>query len=325
MHKLLTVAIPTFNRAEYLDLNLGQLCKQLDGLADDVELLVSDNCSSDDPEPVVQKYRAQGHEILYIRNVKNIGSDRNFIQCFDRASGQYLLVLGDDDLLVDGALQRIMSFLKQGQYGAVRLHAYGFDTDYDKVILRKDPQERQYSDFSEFIMSMSYYVTYVSGYVVNRQVLLAYPGFLSDRFDGTNFPHVYWLLTAAHQGLKNGSVRGYCVAAKRNNSGSYNPFEVFTSRINSVFDWFVNHEGHSRALYQKINNQLLMTYFPYYILQVRTGIIHATFATQDAFRHLRRTHGRNPRFWLINAPLFLLPRPLCRWVYRLGEAVLIRR
>ena len=78
---LLTVAIPTWNRASYLALNLSQLRKEaaLHGLAG-VELLVSDNASSDATAEVVERARREGLAITSIRNPENIGSDANIAQ-----------------------------------------------------------------------------------------------------------------------------------------------------------------------------------------------------------------------------------------------------
>ncbi len=47
MHKLLTIAIPTYNRAELLDKQLAWLAQAIQGFESDCEIFVSDNCSTD--------------------------------------------------------------------------------------------------------------------------------------------------------------------------------------------------------------------------------------------------------------------------------------
>jgi glycosyltransferase involved in cell wall biosynthesis len=53
---LLTFAVPTYNRAKYLDQLLGVLLKQLHGESR-VEVIVLDNASTDNMPAVVEDYR----------------------------------------------------------------------------------------------------------------------------------------------------------------------------------------------------------------------------------------------------------------------------
>ena len=57
---LLTIAIPTYMRAEYLKKNLAQLKRLGHGLWDELELLISDNASPDTTELVVMEAIADG-------------------------------------------------------------------------------------------------------------------------------------------------------------------------------------------------------------------------------------------------------------------------
>jgi glycosyltransferase involved in cell wall biosynthesis len=123
---LFTISIPTYNRAQYLDLCLGQICKQLLGHESLIELMVFDNHSTDTTPNVVRKYTDQGFKVRHIRHNVNIGGDRNFIQCFQQAHGKYVLLLGDDDVLLDCGLNKIIQVLNGGEYGIVFLKPYGF-------------------------------------------------------------------------------------------------------------------------------------------------------------------------------------------------------
>ena len=127
---LLTIAIPTFNRAGWLDLCLSQIAKQAPSLGRQVEILVSNNNSADNTDDIVNRYVSSGLAITYIRNAENIGPDRNLLQCFKRSSGKYVLVMGDDDVILDNALGKIVSILETGDYGVVFLNSYGFTNDF---------------------------------------------------------------------------------------------------------------------------------------------------------------------------------------------------
>lgn len=54
---VLSICIPTFNRSTYLSNTLAQLTKEkIFTDSDDVEIVISDNCSSDDTEDICRKY-----------------------------------------------------------------------------------------------------------------------------------------------------------------------------------------------------------------------------------------------------------------------------
>ena len=141
---ILTIAIPTFEREEYLDLNLSQLFKQLNKNNKSlIEIIVSDNCSSDGTSNIVQKYKNNGMDIIYKRNLKNLGWAKNFINSFEMSSGKFILMLGDDDLLVDGALDLIINELQNDDMGVLCITPYGYNESF--------VAERPHSKESKFL------------------------------------------------------------------------------------------------------------------------------------------------------------------------------
>jgi glycosyltransferase involved in cell wall biosynthesis len=105
---LLTIGIPTFNRARQLEKLLARIVPACESL--DIEVLVSDNCSPDDTPAVLEKFK--GFKCLrYIRNTGNIGFDRNILNLIAEASGQFLWWLGDDDNLAVEQLINIKRLL----------------------------------------------------------------------------------------------------------------------------------------------------------------------------------------------------------------------
>jgi len=92
---LVTIAIPTYNRANsYLPQALGSA---LDQTYSDIEIIVSDNCSTDNTAAVVGA--VVDRRIQYFRQAKNIGANDNFNFCLEQARGDYFLLLHDDDMI----------------------------------------------------------------------------------------------------------------------------------------------------------------------------------------------------------------------------------
>lgn len=95
MSVLVTIAIPTFNRASG---NLTcALQSAINQTYENIEIIVSDNCSSDHTEQVIKQFADP--RIHYIRHPENIGANANFNFCVSHAKGEYFLLLHDDDLI----------------------------------------------------------------------------------------------------------------------------------------------------------------------------------------------------------------------------------
>ncbi len=88
-----TIAIPTYNRSNYLRRSLRAALSQTHG---DVEVLVCDNASTDDTQSVVSEY---GGRVRYYRHDHNIGAYPNFLSATLLATGEFFSWLQDDDLV----------------------------------------------------------------------------------------------------------------------------------------------------------------------------------------------------------------------------------
>jgi len=117
MDKLLTIAIPTFNRAELLDKQLAWLAQAIKGFEADCEILVSDNCSTDNTLDVVKKWQSNLSNITfnYNRNNENIGVLKNVAYCLSAATTKYVWTIGDDDPIQERAVTYVVTKLKEHQ------------------------------------------------------------------------------------------------------------------------------------------------------------------------------------------------------------------
>lgn len=110
MTPLLTIAIPTRNRAPFLRECLSSIRAQGEATGR-IEVLVSDNASTDDTEKVIEDVRAAGLPVGYTRQPQDVGFDRNFEEVVGRARGTFTWVIGDDDWIEPGGLTRVLELL----------------------------------------------------------------------------------------------------------------------------------------------------------------------------------------------------------------------
>ena len=115
---LLSICIPTYNRRRYLEELLPEAIRQIVDLSQGtVEVLVSDNCSTDGTADYL---RATDSTFLtWWTNKSNIGGDRNFLKCIQEARGEYVWLVGDDDLLAEQAVRRVCEVIHHDAPGLI--------------------------------------------------------------------------------------------------------------------------------------------------------------------------------------------------------------
>jgi abequosyltransferase len=136
---LITIAIPTYNRAAKLERQLTWLADAVRGHEDECELVVSDNCSTDETARVIEDWRARMPD-LWIRThrqPKNIGAIRNIAWCISSAAGRFVWVVSDDDRIQQGALRLVINTLRR--HDSLSLITLNFSTrDVGTGLVRKD-------------------------------------------------------------------------------------------------------------------------------------------------------------------------------------------
>ena len=109
---LLSICIPTYNRASLLRVTLENLYGQLNdqGFLNCVEIVVSDNASTDNTSAVVDGFRDRLN-ISYSKNKENLGYEVNFSRALSLSSGQFYTYLADDEALIIETLVEIIKFI----------------------------------------------------------------------------------------------------------------------------------------------------------------------------------------------------------------------
>ena len=90
MSKILTVTIPTWNRAKLLEELLLELIEQIisDRLESKIEILISNNGSEDETEKLVHSLLKRHSFITYINNGVNKGARYNVLKCMELANAE---------------------------------------------------------------------------------------------------------------------------------------------------------------------------------------------------------------------------------------------
>ena len=94
----LTIAIPTFNGGKNLERAINS-CRNIQLASEDYEILVVDNCSTDESISNLKKMQNQVKNLVLIENRENVGRIENWNVCLENASGEFLIFLFSNDII----------------------------------------------------------------------------------------------------------------------------------------------------------------------------------------------------------------------------------
>ncbi|AEB99503.1 glycosyltransferase [Selenomonas sputigena] len=176
---LLTIAFITYNRSRYLKKSLRCVLQQV-GNDDLVEILVSDNASTDDTRAFVEEMQRTHKNLRYHCNEKNIGAEGNIHEAIKASRGEYVLVMGDDDYFVDGAIHVLLSGIVR--YRGIAIFCLGQQSEDPRSVCTGTGRLR-------YIEVVSYFMGWISCIVMRRELYdhIREP----HKYDDSRIPQVY--------------------------------------------------------------------------------------------------------------------------------------
>jgi glycosyltransferase involved in cell wall biosynthesis len=264
---IISVTIPTYNRSIHLKNNLEKLVTECNGINQNlIEIIVSDNDSTDDTAEVVNEAISKGLNIRYIRNEKNIGSDANFAQCFNLATGKYVLIMGDDDQFTTGAISSILKQLEYAKddYGVVFLKAYAFEHSAELELPHSENKTTIY-ETEDFLQKIGHQLTFISSMLINKSLIKELDAM---QFCGGQLVQVYLVLRAALQSKRCLYMSRYILACIRSSSPAFDYGKVFVLELGRILDEHQEY-GLSPGLIKKIENNATYKLLTYLALRQR--------------------------------------------------------
>ena len=132
---LLSICIPTYNRCQYLRKCLVSIAS-CEGLNySEIEICVSDNNSTDDTADVIKVF-SKDLNIKYFHQEKNLGFGKNFINVVSMATGEFVWMIGDDDLLMTDSISKVIKLIKSNR--EIDFFYVNAFEDFSKYTLNKE-------------------------------------------------------------------------------------------------------------------------------------------------------------------------------------------
>jgi glycosyltransferase involved in cell wall biosynthesis len=182
----ISICIPQFNRINFLLKSLELIQSQT---YSNIEVVISDDASTDNTvEEISRLAENYKYPIVFSRNEMNEGYDRNYRKCIELASGDYCIVIGNDDSIAgNNGVEFLANFLKENNYP---------DIGFCNIV-----EERTGNTFIERAVQTSVLGTgpdiaikhyscfsFVGGLIYKRSIFIQ---FNTDKFDGSIYCQMY--------------------------------------------------------------------------------------------------------------------------------------
>lgn len=199
MTALLSICIPTYNRADDLAALLARLAQELGRGAEQIVVQVSDNASDDATAQVLRDNAAALPRLQVHRQGENLGAAANIRWLIEHApTTEYLWLLGDDDLVVEGGVQTVVDLLRAERPAWLHLPHLWVDENGQASGGSPAPGSVQrYETAGDMYRGQHHWLTFMSASVVRRRDLQAA---VREVHTDNAFHPLLWFFRAGHEG-----------------------------------------------------------------------------------------------------------------------------
>ena len=226
MMPIISICIPTYNRAKYLRNTLDSIVRQDD--FGKIQIIISDNCSTDDTFDVAAGYVERFPlNIRYRRNDKNI-NDANFVKALSLGDGCFLKLHNDTAILKDGALRKMISAVISGR-------AQGYTPFF---MNGNGNSEGLIENLGDFIDRTKYWNTWIGAFGIWKKDFEFVRKIMIEKSD-TKLAQSWAWFSLVSKGLPvfvdNEILFDVAVVSKK---GGYNVAQVFGMNYNHILEHF---------------------------------------------------------------------------------------
>jgi len=175
MNPLLSICIPTYGRPELLFETASELIRQ--ARPHDIQIVVSDNSEDARTERMIDELRRGYAQIVYARNEKNLGLDRNFLKVASMATTEFIWFFGDDDRPEPGAIEHVLREVSAaGDVEFFLVNSKPMTSDMQRELsdnLTGIRSDKVWRDCNGALREIAWYSTFVGAFVVRREAWLS--------------------------------------------------------------------------------------------------------------------------------------------------------
>jgi len=159
-NKQLSIVIPTYNRADFLDYSLETHIPMVEKY--NIQIFVSDNASTDNISEIMKKWMAKYQHLHYSRNETNIGPDANFEKALKMPDTEYVWLLGDTYRIQDGVIGYILGLIENDKFDHILINVGNEIKDFETQI---------YNNQNKLLEEMFWLMTCLSVHIYSNSII----------------------------------------------------------------------------------------------------------------------------------------------------------
>lgn len=219
---ILTIAIPTYNRAELLSDVIESIVKQeVFQNSDDVEIVICDNCSTDNTAEVAKNFTKKfPNKVFYYKNEKNIGFD-NFEKVMSHGNGEFLKLNNDTLIHKENSLKTMLNIIKSNRENKRQIF-------FLNNSLKTEEENFVCNNLEDFVKNVSYYTTWIGSFGLWKEDFVTIRELFLKK-NSTQIPQTYLLFHIITKNKSEIAVNNQELfqSITPKNKGGYNIAEVF--------------------------------------------------------------------------------------------------
>lgn len=283
---LLSICIPTYNRAKYLENTIQSIVAQPEFIDNKVEIVISDNNSCDNTEEVCRQYEKKYKNFYYYKNKENI-RDKNFPLVLSYGNGILRKLSNDTLLYLEGSLGLICNIVEKCKEERIPVF---FSNKNGRQVLRN-------LDFRQFLCAVGFNITYIGSFAI-------WESECDDIANDTeNCDLLLWqvgkFLKIASQKEKVilfdyqfGSIQS---VEKKNIS--YGLYQVFYKNFFQILQPYFDNRKLSEVDRELLEKDLLYDFFMQWIIQWELNNENLLYSKSENLKQEVFDHYKNKKYW----------------------------
>lgn len=283
MQPLVSICIPTFNRANYLKQTLDSIVNQSEFLDERVEVVVFDNGSIDKTHEVCNEYMCYSN-FFYHRISENIGS-RIFPIILSEAHGKLRKLNNDTFILKKNSLKYLCDIVDK------------YDENRPFISLRNRKDDNKELNFHDFVIEEGYWVTWIGKFMIWEDECDQ----IQNDFSGCELD--LWQVKKSYElAHKKDSVVIYSAdfgtsISPQKKDLSYGLFKVFYCNYMKILNTYIENGSLKKEDVEIIEKELLFKFFLPWMISVELNNTDMIFSKEEDLKTEVYNQYKNKSYW----------------------------
>jgi len=285
-----------------------------------IEIIVSDNASTDDTTDIIRSFQTKYPWIRYCRNDSNIGAEENFYHLFTLAAGDYVWLIGDDDKLEKKAVAIIIKQIDAG-YNLIICNYSIWSKDFSymkKANGFRFACNEAFNNPDKLIKRIGYYMGYISIIIIKKDVFFKCPVSEYLYYMEYCFPQLYAAYSGIYPHCNAIYLSSPLVCNRSDNYRDIDWCKIYVVGMSKIFESLLK-KGYSKNSISSAKHEVLRSI-------IIPGIIghklNNWYLPNDINRVVFRHYKKNWLFWIVGLPVLYTPVFLLRLAKKVKNLLL---